>query len=168
MRIAVIDGGIDPNNPYVGQIAGGVSFAGTGWDDVIGHGTVVAATIREIAVEAEIYSVRIFHRELRADVSCMLQALEWCTENHIDIANFSIGTQNPAHELVLREAVDAAMSKGVTIVAAEGYLPGGIPGVVTVSGSEVARAMPGMPYARNLQGVSFAVARASARLAIGR
>jgi hypothetical protein len=164
----VIDSGIDPANPYVGPIAGGVHFAGLDWIDRIGHGTVVAATIRAAAPHAELYAVRIFDRELTTQAELLLSALEWCAAQKMDIANLSLGTANRSHELALREAVERAQAAGVTIVAARQYLPGSLPGVIGVDEVADAVAVPGMPYGRGLRGVSFAVARMSGAIAARR
>jgi subtilisin family serine protease len=61
MKIAIIDSGIHPGHPHVGEIAGGVeiTLTGEGNDaiDRLGHGTAVAGAIREKVPDAELYAV---------------------------------------------------------------------------------------------------------------
>jgi hypothetical protein len=105
------------------------------------------------------------------------------------IANLSLGTSRREHEAALHQAIDIAAAHQMLVVAAredEGvsYLPGSLAGalpvevdwacsrheyrIVTVNGVDVLRTsglpreIPGVPAAKNLHGVSFAVANASA------
>ena len=79
MKIAVIDSGIHPGHPHVGEISGGVeiTLTGEGYDaiDRLGHGTAVAGAIREKMPDAELYAVKVFDRRLRANVGVILRAL---------------------------------------------------------------------------------------------
>jgi len=134
------------------------------------------AAIQEKAPNAEYYALRVFHSALRTRVEYLLEALEWCLQNRIDIANLSLGTANPAHEPLFEEFLAKA---DFTIVAAAGSLPGSLNGVLGVDvdpecdrnsyrwhderfmASGYPRPIPGVPPERNLQGVSFAVANLS-------
>ncbi|HKE24675.1 MAG TPA: S8 family serine peptidase [Bryobacteraceae bacterium] len=172
MKIAVIDSGIHQGHPHVGAVAGVVHLAGSDPLDRLGHGTAVAAAIREKLPAAEIFAVKIFDRRLSSSIEILLQALEWCRESCIDIVNLSLGTANPAH----RDALAEAVRRGPIIVSAAAMLPGSLPGVVGVEAdpecsrdrfryrdgifltSPYPRPIPGMPPEHNLHGVSFAVA----------
>jgi hypothetical protein len=142
----------------------------------LGHGTAVMAAIQEKAPDADYYALRVFHAALRTRVEYLIEALEWCVHNRIDIVNLSLGTSNPDHagrfEMFLRENGADRLS----IVAAAGSLPGSLPGVVGVAldadcprdeyryrdgvfaASGHPRPVPGVPQEFNLQGISFAVA----------
>jgi hypothetical protein len=176
IRIAVIDSGVHVGHPHVGPIAASVQVtaSGLGSDPVdrLGHGTAVAAAIREKVPEADLFSVKVFDRRLSANIEAILRALAWCRAERMDLINLSLGTPNPAHRELLREAV---AGNAVVISAAE-MLPGSLPGVVAVSvdescprgafrrrdgiyfASPYPRPIPGVPESRNLQGISFAVA----------
>ena len=101
VRVAVVDSGINPDHPHVGQLKGGVFFdKGTESPDFVdrlGHGTAVAAVIHEKAPAAEIYAVRIFNRRLSANIDTLMQGLEWCLANGMHIVNLSVGTANEKH-----------------------------------------------------------------------
>src|SRR5438552_3549797 len=142
VRIAVVDSGIHAAHPHVGGIAGGVAFApgGRATDDFIdrlGHGTAVAAAIREKAPGAEIFAVKVFHDALATGVSQLVRAIDWAAERRIHLVNLSLGTANPAHEAALRSAVERAARAGTLLVSAREHqgarwFPGSLPGVLPV------------------------------------
>ncbi len=176
MRIAIIDSGIHPGHPHVGEIAGGVEITATGEGhdtiDRLGHGTAVAGAIREKAPHAELFAVKVFDRRLTTSSGVILRALEWCRKNGMDLVNLSLGTQNEAH----REGFLQALENNLLLVSAANSLPGSLPGVIGVAASEdcprdvfrysngifyaspYPRPIPGVPVDRNLHGASFAVA----------
>ena len=176
MKIAIIDSGIHPDHPHVVRVAGGVCVSADGFAgdtiDRLGHGTAVAAAIREKVPDAELYAVKVFDRRLSANIDIILRALEWSVEQRMDIINLSLGTANPAH----RERFERTLKSGALVVSAANLLPGSLPGVIGVAPSEdcprdayryregvfytspFPRSIPGVPMERNLHGVSFAVA----------
>ena len=176
LRIAVIDSGVHEGHPHVGCIAGSVHITETGMGsdpvDRLGHGTAVAAAIREKVPDAELFSVKVFDRRLSANIKAIVRALEWCREQRMDLINLSLGTRNPEHRTLLMEAVE---DNGIVFSAAD-MLPGSLPGVVGVAADESCprdefqhrdevyfaspypRPIPGVPQSQNLQGISFAVA----------
>ena len=176
MKIAVIDSGIHPDHPHVGRVAGGVCITTDGvagdFIDRLGHGTAVAAAIREKVPDAELYAVKVFDRRLSANVDIILRALEWSIEQRMDIVNLSLGTANTAH----RERFERTLNGGVLVVSAAHLLPGSLPGAIGVAleedcprdayryregmfyASPYPRSIPGVPVERNLHGASFAVA----------
>jgi Subtilase family len=172
MRIAVIDSGIYEGHPHVGAVAGAVHFAGEDAVDRLGHGTAVAGAIREKLPDAELFAVKVFDRRLTAAIGALVQALEWCREERMDVVNLSLGTENVEH----REALAEALRGNAVVVSAASMLPGSLAGVVGVGAdrscprecfryrdgvflaSPYPRPVPGIPPERNLRGVSFAVA----------
>lgn len=175
MKIAILDSGIHPGHPHVGEIAGGVEITLTGESndaiDRLGHGTAVAGAIREKMPDAELYAVKVFDRRLRANVGVILRALAWCREHGMDVVNLSLGTGNPDHRPAFFEAIGDLL-----VVSAAGVLPGSLPVVIGVGpdpdcprdvfryhdgmfyASPYPRPIPGVSVDRNLQGASFAVA----------
>jgi subtilisin family serine protease len=198
LSIAVIDSGINPHHPHVGGIAGGVGITAEGVEhedyvDRLGHGTAVAAAIREKSPASALFAVKVFDRSLSTDINALVRAIDWSVRAGVRLVNLSLGTGNSAHEGVLREAVGRALACHVIIVSAfeqDGvrWLPGSLPGVIGVKldwdcpreecrveqtrdGSFVFRAsgyprdIPGVPPSRNLRGISFAVANVTGLLA---
>jgi hypothetical protein len=172
MKIAIIDSGIHAGHPHVGPVAGAVHFAGADAIDRLGHGTAVAGAIREKAPDADLFAVKVFDQRLSITIATLLQALDWCRENSMDIVNLSLGTTNPEHRAALQTAV---RGNGI-VVSAAGMMPGILPGVVAVAAEDACprdrfryregvfraspfpRPIPEVPPERNLSGVSFAVA----------
>jgi subtilisin family serine protease len=199
VRIGIIDSGVNPNHPHVAGVAGGVWIQESGnsndYIDYLGHGTAVAAAIREKAPSAEIYAVKVFDRSLSTTGSVLLRALDWCLDHETQFINLSLGTLNEEYRQPFLDRIHRAERAGIRIVSAyeakgRSTLPGCLPGVIGVvlapecPRSEVVKTMrnghivrgasgfprdlPGVPRERNLQGISFAVANVTGLLAAGR
>ena len=142
MKIAIIDSGIHPGHPHVGEIAGGVqiALAGESQDtiDRLGHGTAVAGAIREKVRDAELYAVKVFDRRLTANIGVILRALEWCHDHRMDLVNLSLGTENPAH----RAAFLRILGDDLLVVSAANRLPGSLSEVIGVAPDPIAFVMP--------------------------
>jgi len=192
VRVAIVDSGVHAGHPHVGSVEDGAAFDAEGrahgdWVDRLGHGTAVAAVVREKAPEARLLAVKVFDRGLRTEIRALLAALDWAVERRVDLVNLSLGTAEPRHEAALRDRVEAAVAADVLIVAAIAppdepqLLPGSLPGVLPVeldwtclrdevrprrrrdgtwvcAASGYPRPIPGVPPERNLKGQSFAVA----------
>jgi len=199
VRVAVIDSGVYPAHPHVGGVAGGTAIAEDGsssgdYIDRLGHGTAVAAAIRERAPGAELLAVKVFDRRLSASIEALVEGIDWAAAHDVELINLSLGTANPRHATALQSAVVRATAAGALVVAAgthDGvtFLPGSLEGVVRVElewscprlsvevvsdaggGDTVCRAsgyprpVPGVPRERNLKGISFAVANVTGVLA---
>lgn len=191
VRIAVVDSGVHASHPHVQGVTGGIAIAADGTEhedyvDRIGHGTAVAAAIREKVPAAELFAVRIFDRALSADADVLVKAIGWAARSGMQLVNLSLGTSRADREDLLRAAVASAADAGVIVVAAgphDGvrWLPGSQPGVISVRvdwtcprdsyrvdindgdedvfyASGYPRPIPGVAPELNLKGVSFAVA----------
>lgn len=188
VRVGVIDSGIHAGHPHVGEVAGGVTILDDGattaeTSDRVGHGTAVAAAIREKAPDAALFAVRVFDRSLSTTVQRIVHAVRWAADAGLDIINLSLGTSRQEHRHALLDSVRYAAARGSVIVAAAGsdgtvWLPGSLDGVIGVGldwtcprggytvapdGASLAasgypRPIPGVPVEANLKGISFAVA----------
>lgn len=197
VTVAVLDSGIHGDHPHVGGVQGGIAFADEcPTDDLldrIGHGTAVAAAIREKSPGAALLAVKVFHTRLATNADVLARAIEWAADQRVLLINLSLGTANPAHGDRLAQAVAFATSRGSVIVSAREakgvmWLPGSLAGVVgvvadasfereeidmawgddgrvIVTASPFPRPIPNVPRERNLSGVSFAVANATGFLA---
>ena len=191
VKIAVIDSGVNPAHPHVGEVSGGTRISSndattsTDYLDFIGHGTAIAAAIREKAPEAQLYAVKVFDRTLTTNIEVILKAIDWCIDNEMDLVNLSLGTANNEHRDLMERATARAEQTGTTLVAAREMsgalsLPGCLPSVIGVGvdwncprdeyhverlaegpvfiASAYPREIPGIPRERNMSGISFAVA----------
>jgi len=190
VRVVVIDSGVHASHPHVGGVAGGIAIDEHGaeqadYADRLGHGTAVAAAIREKAPDADLFAVKVFDRALSTNVGALVAGIDWAARTGAHLVNLSLGTSRQVHEQALREAVDRASARGTLIVSAyeeadARWLPGSLPGVIPVlvdyalardeyrvaevggrtmfCASGFAREIPGVPPERNLHGISLAVA----------
>src|SRR5688572_24240779 len=142
VRIAVVDSGVHADHPHVGGVSGGIAIGPAGelsddFFDRLGHGTAVAAAIREKAPDCELLAVRVFDRALMTTGQALVAAIEWSALQGVQLINLSLGTSNQEHAPALAAAVAQAAAHGAIVVAAapqEGaaWLPGSLPGVVSV------------------------------------
>lgn len=196
VNVAVIDSGIHPQHPHVQHVEGGVAITAEGesrdYLDRMGHGTAVAAAIREKAPHAHLFAVKVFDRALAGSVTALVRAMDWAVDHGCHVINMSLGTARLEHEARLRPAVERAVARGVVLVAAredngQRWLPGSLAGVIGVMvdwecprdrvriervdgdivchASGYPREIPGVPPSRNLMGISFAVANTTGFIA---
>ena len=191
IRVAVIDSGVHASHPHVGGVGGGIGIDEHGathsdFIDRLGHGTAVAAAIREKAPDADLFAIKVFDRELAATGAALVSACQYALTLQAQIVNLSLGTQNPEHEPALTDVVNQLRDNGTLVIAAGEqagvrWLPGAIAGVWSVTldwsvprdscwreridangasfrASGFPRPIPGVPPERNVKGLSFAVA----------
>lgn len=152
VRVAVVDSGVASGHPHVGDVMEAVAVGRVGAGSVsetsaldvmdrIGHGTAVAAAIREKAPEIELVSVKVFHRSLATTAELLAEGIARSVALGARLINLSLGTANPAHEGLLRDAVaEAARNRAIVVTALEsegvrwlpGALSGATPGVAAV------------------------------------
>jgi hypothetical protein len=189
VTVGVVDSGIHAAHPQVGSVAGGVGIrvvdgevvTDDAWDDLLGHGTAAAATIRGHAPGARLYAIRIFRRRLVARAEALLYAIDWAAERRLALLNLSLGCTGERFQKAFVRACARAREAGTLIVAAaelagEPSLPGRLDGVAAVRpdpelrddelrldrrvfrASSWARRLGPLPRERNVQGASLAVA----------
>jgi hypothetical protein len=200
VRVAVVDSGIHAGHPHVGAVAGGAAIVddpdpAADTTDRVGHGTAVAAAIREKAPDADLYAVKIFDRTLSTTTDRVVRGIRWAADAGAHVINLSLGTARAEQEPHLAAAVAYAAARGSVIVAAEEsdgvrWLPGSLAGVIRVRldwecpreayrvlalsdgprflASGFPRPIPGVPPAANIRGISFAVANMSGFVARAR
>jgi subtilisin family serine protease len=200
VRVAIVDSGVHADHPHVGGVSGGIAIREDGvldddYVDRLGHGTAIAAAIREKAPAAELVAIKVFWRSLTTSVAALVRAIDEARVRGAHIVNLSLGTADHRHRANLDEAVACAREAGMLIVSAEEddgipLLPGALDDVIPVhvdwtcerhgyrilsvrgrsivAASAYPRDIPGVPREQNLKGVSFAVANASAFVARAR
>ncbi len=139
VRVAVIDTGIDPDNPDVApnvDFERSISFIENEPSpiDYGGHGAHIAGIIAAaknnygvvgIAPEATVFGVKASDRNLFFGgglAAPVLQGMKYAVDQGADILNMSLGifTDNPALVLAFERAVDYAERNGTIVVAAAG------------------------------------------------
>jgi subtilisin len=155
VKVAVVDSGVQKDHPNL-QVAAGSDIVAVvagqsdtgGWgQDSVGHGShcagVIAARdinrgIRGFAPEAEVHSLKIFPG---AQISHLVQALNYCISNTIDVANMSLGVAqlSPEQRQLLEGKIQQAKAAGVACIVAAGnsatavQYPGALPDVLPVA-----------------------------------
>jgi len=130
VRVAILDTGIDLDHPdLLGNIKGHINIVKPkkSGDDDSGHGThvagIVAALDNAIGVigvgpEIELYAVKVLDKQGRGWLSDLVDALNWCIDNDIQVINMSLGS--PQDNLSFHEAVKNAYQAGITQITAAG------------------------------------------------
>jgi len=194
----VVDSGIHAGHPHVGPVLDGANLVpgadAADFTDRLGHGTAVAAAIREKCPAAGLIAVRVFDRQLATSAHVLARAIETSVQRGARLINLSLGTSNAAHSELFGAAVDCAHEAGAIVVSARKsgdvrWFPGSLPLVAGVEvdwslernqleileddagvvfrASGYPRPIPGVPRERNLSGLSFAVANVTGFLARG-
>ena len=154
-------------------------------DDRLGHGTAVMAAIQEKAPAAHYFAVKLFESSLRSSSTRLLESLDWVLKNDIDVVNLSLGTSEYYRAAELERVTGNLSKRGTFVVSARRsgdrlMMPGCFENVVGVEldwnlprsryrvtnigkqpffwASGFPRTLPGVSPARNLHGISFAVA----------
>jgi subtilisin len=130
IKVAVIDSGAATTHGNLNEIHEGFDVVnkqtdrGTWNVDQLGHGShctgVIAATdpawgIRGFAPEAEIHVCKLFPG---GQVSQLIDALEYCIEQGVDVVNMSLGGSAPSE--ALERQIVRAKQAGVACIAAAG------------------------------------------------
>jgi subtilisin family serine protease len=124
IKVAILDSGGDSDHPDL-TWAGGAAIVGRNWDDKNGHGTHVAGIIGAddngvgvvgIAPGCDLYAVKI-SRSGSFWLSDIIDGIDWCINNGIDVMNMSYGGGYAQSE---DDACQAAWNAGLLIVAATG------------------------------------------------
>ena len=190
VTVAVLDSGVRVPHPHLESVAESACIDESSEDTVdrLGHGTAVAAAIHDIAPGATLIVGKIFDRSLTTNAGVLARGIAWAASRGARLINLSLGTANPDHVELLRDAIASAEARGAIVVSARedngvAWLPGSLPGVVGVRAdfqlergeaivdstgfiaAPYPRSIPGVPKERNLRGVSFAVANVTGMLA---
>ncbi|WP_246070697.1 S8 family peptidase [Paenibacillus kobensis] len=128
VRVAVIDTGIAKHHNL--SIAGGINtIGGSTYYDDNGHGTHVAGIIAAtgsngmqtgIAPKASLFAVKALDKEGLGYISDIVQGINWCINNDIQVINMSFGLMPGEQSAALQEAIQKAHKKGIVIVASAG------------------------------------------------
>jgi subtilisin family serine protease len=128
VRVGIIDTGIDLSHPDLKE-----NIKMTGWvldcQNIIddnGHGSHVAGIIAAldndigvigVAPKVEIYAVKAFSKSGRGNISDVIEGLDWCVENKVQVINMSFGFKNSK---ALEKAIKEVYKRKIVLVAASG------------------------------------------------
>lgn len=138
LRVGIIDSYIAPGGlPLVAAR----NFCDTGHRDDPSeqplHGAQIAQLIHSAVPDLQLCAAQVFDRRLSCSPERIARALHWLIEQDVRLVNMSFGLRHdrPA----LREACEAALAKGVCLVAAspargDAVYPANYPAVVRATG----------------------------------
>ncbi|MGZ8429615.1 MAG: S8 family serine peptidase, partial [Candidatus Deferrimicrobiaceae bacterium] len=201
VRVVVVDSGVNPRHSHVG---GGIDGAGIyrgedgavhrgrDYRDTSGHGTAIAAVIRHVAPEADLFALKIFNGALATTPDVLEGALSYALQAGARVVNLSLGMEDAPIAPSLRALCRDAARAGIILVASArngsngASVPASYDEVIGVKGdarlgedtlvyrsgdpyeclaSPWPRTLPGLPRERNFRGNSFAAARVSGAIA---
>ncbi len=134
VRVAVIDSGAaaTTHRDLLNRVKSGIDTTGDTADtwnvDTVSHGThclgIIAgisdkAGIRGFAPDAEIHVCKIFPG---GRTSSLIDSLDYCVQNEIDVVNLSLGSGQPSQ--LLRQRIQLAREAGVACIVAAGNSSG--------------------------------------------
>jgi Subtilase family len=201
VRVVVVDSGVNPRHSHVGgRIDGagiyrgedGAVHRGPDYRDTSGHGTAIAAVIRQVAPEADLFALKIFNGALATTPDVLEGALSYALQAGARVVNLSLGMEAAPTAPSLRVLCRDAARAGIILVASArngangASVPASYDEVIGVKGdgrlgedtlmycpgdpceclaSPWPRSLPGLPRERNFRGNSFAAARVSGTIA---
>ena len=130
IKVAIIDTGVDYAHPdLAANYIGGYDFVNSDGNpiDDAGHGTHVAGTVAAIdndigvigaAPGIDLYALKVLNSEGSGSYSNIISAIQWASDNNIDVASMSLG--GGSGSTLLENACNNAYANGVVLVAAAG------------------------------------------------
>jgi len=130
VRVAILDTGIDLNHlDLQNNIKGNVNTINPrkSGDDDNGHGTHVAGTVAAVdntigvigvGPEVYLYAVKVLDKNGSGWLSDLIEGLDWCINNKMQIINMSLGASSDNQSF--HDAITKTYQAGITQVAAAG------------------------------------------------
>src|SRR6058998_2862855 len=133
VRVCILDSGVEPNHPMVGDLERAVAIK-RGEDDktiveedtegdLCGHGTGCAGIVHSLAPEASLTSVRVLGAGFKGSGPVLLEGLRWAVEEGFDVINMSLSTTKRQFAELLHELADKAYFNNTVLVASAHNMP---------------------------------------------
>jgi hypothetical protein len=121
-KVCVIDTGVDSS---VVSYSNGFDFVNNDSDaqDDNGHGTEVAYILNTIASGSDIYVAKVLDVQGVGYESNVLEGLQWCISQNVDVISFSIGAgsyNGYCDSNIVADLTNTAVNNGIFVVAATG------------------------------------------------
>jgi subtilisin len=133
VRVCVLDSGVEPTHPLVGEVDGAVAMVvdddgevsaeDDTEGDLCGHGTACAGIIRSLAPECSLFSVRVLGAGFTGSGKALLAGLRWSVEQGFDVINMSLSTTKKDFASILHELADTAYFRRTVLVASAHNMP---------------------------------------------
>jgi subtilisin len=133
VKVCILDSGIEPGHPYVGEVQRAVAISVDDEDepvveedhegDLCGHGTACAGIVREIAPDCDLVSVRVLGAGYTGSGPVLLAGLRWAVEQGFAVINMSLSTTKQKFAGLLHELADSAYFRRTVLVASAHNMP---------------------------------------------
>jgi subtilisin family serine protease len=137
VKVGIVDSGVEHDHPALdSSVKGGVVIT---WEqdpgkkirileddpprDYFGHGTACAGIVHALAPEAEIYSIRVLGKDLKAKALQFAAGLQWAIEQGMNVVNLSLSTSKSDYYALFHELTDEAYFKNILLVSAVNNFP---------------------------------------------
>lgn len=128
VRLAIVDTGI-ARHPDL-RIVGGINtVGGRSYTDDNGHGTHVAGIAAGlgthggqagVAPQVQLYAVKVLDAYGMGFVSDIVQGIDWCIRNRMQVMNLSFGLEPGVRSRALRDVIRRAARCGIVMAASAG------------------------------------------------
>lgn len=127
VRVAILDSGIDSKHSYFQNIEikeYNVMNPNQYATDILGHGTAIAGIITNVGnihnaeSNVEIYSVKVLDDNGKGSYVNVIEGLEWCIQNNIDIINLSFGFKK--NNTLLQDKIQEMTANNIIVIASAG------------------------------------------------
>ncbi|MHA6486416.1 S8 family peptidase [Bacillus cabrialesii] len=130
IKVAVLDSGINSSMPIF------KNSSITSYDaiknnsttkDSLGHGTAIAGvimaplnkqTVQGISPQVKLFDVKVLNDKGGGEVNDVINGINWCIKQDVDIINLSFGFQKD--DKGLRNAINKAIEKNIIVIASAG------------------------------------------------
>jgi subtilisin len=133
VRVCILDSGVDPGHPLVGEVQESVAVSLGENDEAIvspdtegdlcGHGTACAGIVRSLAPDCALTSVRVLGAGFTGSGDVLLAGLRWAVEQGFDVVNMSLSTTKRQFAGILHELTDRAYFRRTVLVASAHNMP---------------------------------------------
>ena len=162
VKVGIIDSIVSDKTLEYYNVKSTKRFISVGNEIEASHGNAILEIISKNTTRAEIYYAQVLNSNNVGQITSIVNAINWCIENEVDIINMSFATKND--NKLLKDAISYAISKNVLIISSclnysEDYsYPAMYSGVISVSDGDCKDAViivPKEEYVLNLPGLGY-------------
>jgi len=143
IKVGIVDSGFAPHQTeWISESAAFILQKDALWQsdsesDQLAHGTKIIDVIHHCAPNAKILVAQVFQERFTTTALQVAAAINWLTEQRVDVINLSLGLRTDREEL--REAIAAAVETGILLCASspakgDPVYPSAYPGVLRTTG----------------------------------
>ena len=143
IKVGIVDSGFAPNQAeWISDSAAFILQDDALWQsdskpDQLAHGTKIIDVIHHCAPDAKLLIAQVFKERFTTTALQVAAAIDWMTEQQVDVINLSLGLRTDREEL--REAIAASVEAGILVCASspakgDPVYPSAYPGVLRATG----------------------------------